>query len=191
MPGRGDRHEQELTAQPKGLPEEVGTTSVLESGLSMDPEDLGRQFLSDAVEQGNFESQRGGEAFDLWLSSNPLGDAALTGPNFEVDHSVWESTASLALQNGSPELAQQAASPRTPSSDGEQREDEEDYEGIGADGDIDLTESVIQEASLLDHEADELGETESPSLSTDDNHTHAKRRGGHAPRRLRHALRVR
>lgn len=46
---------------------------------------------------------------------------------------------------------------------------------------IDLTEEAIQEASLLDHESDELGEVESPTLRTDDTHTHGRRRGGHGP----------
>lgn len=46
---------------------------------------------------------------------------------------------------------------------------------------MDLTDETIQEASLLDHETDELGEVESPNLRTDDTHTHGKRRGGHGP----------
>jgi hypothetical protein len=48
-------------------------------------------------------------------------------------------------------------------------------------GDIDLTQNAVQEASLFDHEAEELGETEEPHvLITDDAHTHAKHHGAQA-----------
>jgi hypothetical protein len=56
---------------------------------------------------------------------------------------------------------------------------------IGREGDVDLTDETIREGSLLDREAEELGEVEAPSLNTDDVHTHGKRRGGHSRTSLR------
>ncbi len=192
MPARDDKdREPELTAQPKTLPEELGTTPITESGLSVDPEDLGRQFLSDAIEQGNFESQRGGEAAELWLSSNPPSDDALTGPNFEADHDVWETTAGLVMQSGSADEAQEAASTAPPSSEELPAAERDEDDELDLEADLDLSEPVIQEASLLDREGDEPGETEAPGLSTDDSHSHAKRRGGHALRRGRPGARAR
>lgn len=181
--------EREITAQPKGLPDEIGTP-VGESGLSVAPEDLGRQFLSHAIEQGNFESERGGEAAELAMPSDPPSDESLSGPNFESDRSVWESTVDLALQSGGPEGAQEAIAPPRPNGPGSEEEEEEDLQ-LNQDGDIDLTESVIQEASLFDHESDELGETVAPGLRTEDGHSHAKKRGGHLPKSARPAPRAR
>jgi hypothetical protein len=40
----------------------------------------------------------------------------------------------------------------------------------------------VHEASLLDSETEEAGETKSPTLRTEDGHTHRKPRGGHKPK---------
>jgi hypothetical protein len=50
-----DAEPAEAPARPPA-PEDADRQSVVEAGLSVDPEDLGRQFLSDATDQGNFES---------------------------------------------------------------------------------------------------------------------------------------
>jgi len=177
---RQDDEELEITAQPKSMAEELGYSSPAgEVGLSIDPEDLGRQFLSGATEQHNFESSRGGDAADLYVNSAPRGDEALTGPNFEGDHSVWENTVSLAMQSGGTDGAT-AEVTQVAVDDEDQEDGVRDIDPLG--GDVDLTEPVIQEASLLDHEAEELGETEPPSIRSDDSKSHGKRRGGHAPK---------
>jgi hypothetical protein len=177
--------EPEITAQPKSISDELGMQSSHEQGLSVDPEDIGRTWLADATEQGNFESARGGENDELWASSSANGDEALPGPNFEVDHDVWENTVNLTLQNG-----ESAAS--DPLIEGEEGDDDGLHliEGEGAE-EVDLTEPVIHEASLLDHEAAEFGETESPNPRTDDSKTHAQKRGGHAPKARSSASRAR
>lgn len=167
-----DDEENEITAQPKSMPEELGMLVGHEQGLSVDPEDLGRTFLSDATEQGNFESSRGGESDELWASSS-ASDEALTGPNFEVDKDVWENTVNLTLQNGAGAVSDPLVEDEDSASD----------DGLHTVGDrdtrdIDLTQNAVQEASLFDHEAEELGETEEPHLLiTEDAHTHAKHPG--------------
>lgn len=161
-----DSMERELTAQPKSIEDELGIVEEHESGLSVDPDDLGRTFLSDALEQGNFESERRGDGADP-------SDSALTGPNFESDHDVWENTISLSMQRGE-------------SSDDEplieDTDDALDALDDANDG-MDLTEPVIHDASLLDSETDELGGTREPENRTDDTHMHGKPRGGHTKKR--------
>jgi len=183
--------ELEVTAQPKSLPEELGADVVQEPGLSVDPEDLGRQFLSEATEQRNFESSRGGNMSDMWANSAAPSDDALPGPNFEGDRSIWENTVSLAMQSGGLEGAQSYVSPSLPSADNAEEEDEEAQHFAGHDGDVDLTATSIQDGSLLDHEGAEPGETESPDITTDDTGSHAKKRGGHTPKGARSQHRAR
>lgn len=180
----------EVTARPKSMAEELSQSSpVGEVGLSIDPEDLGRQFLSGATEQGNFESSHGGDSADLWVNAAPPGDDALTGPNFESDASVWENTVALTMENGSPDGAQEGVSQRAVDDDDSQADG---LEMIDRDGDdVDVTESVIKEASLLDHEADLLGETEAPNVRDEDSNSRMKRRGGHAPKEQRATARAR
>ena len=48
----------EPTARPKSISEELTGAGFVEEGLSIDPEDLGAQFLVGATEQSNFESLR-------------------------------------------------------------------------------------------------------------------------------------
>lgn len=172
MSGRGrqiDDDEPEITAQPKSMPEELAASAGgHEQGLSVDPEDLGRTWLSDATEQGNFESASGGENDEQWLSASGNSDEARPGPNFEVDKDVWENTVSLTLQNGEGAVSD----PLIEDEEGDGMHLLEDDEESG---DLDLTQTTIHEASLFDHEADELGETEPPAhVVTDDNHTHAR-----------------
>jgi len=178
-----DVEELDITARPKGIAQELGDTQRHEPGLSVDPEDLGRQFLSEATEQHNFESESAGEELDLELSAAASTDDALPGPNFEGDRSIWENTVSLALQNGGVEHAQDEVAP--PTSSDEEDDQHDGLRTLSDEQNIDLTEGAIQEASLLDYEGDELGEIESPTLRTDDNKSHAKKRGGHAPKGAR------
>jgi len=164
----------EITAQPKRMRDELRESPVVEQGLSIDPDDLGQQFLSEGTEQGNFESLEA-EGVDLSITGNPLSDAALPGPSFEVDQTVWDSTVDLSLQTGGVDEVAAEATTRT----GDEPLDEGDEAR-----DLDLTDDVIREASLLDEESDELGEVESPEPKTDDHGTHRRRRGGSQSRSL-------
>lgn len=168
--------ELEITARPKSTPEELGTTPKHEAGLSIDTEELGQNFLIEATEQRNFESERGGDAADMSLNDEPPSDEALTGPNYEGDKSVWENTTGLTLQSGGVQQAKEELAPPLPSDDSEDGELLRD--GSQA---LDLTDGDIRELSMLDHEAATLGDTEAPVLRTDDSRTDKKRRGRTAP----------
>jgi len=157
-----DDEELELTAQPRTLGEDFEGAEEREPGLSVDPDDLGVNFLKEATEQGNFEGELRGDGADP-------SDAALTSPNFESDHDIWENTVNLTMQSAT-ELDEVALV--------EEEDDALDEELDESDG-LNLTESTIHSGSLLDSETDELGETREPNAITDDTNTHAKPRGGH------------
>lgn len=164
--------EAEITAWPSSLPDEVGSIAPPESDLSIDAEERGSRFLSDAVEQGmsgrpiwdhEFEEPH----FDARMGEELLRSFGLTPPRSRTTTRPRPHPA-----NPLPNLAQ----PPLPN-------DLEEF--IATSDEIDLTEQTIREASLLDHESEEAGEVESPSVRTDDTHTHGKRRGGHARTSLR------
>jgi hypothetical protein len=162
--------EKQVTAQPKPISDDVGTHELREDGLSIEPEEMGQSFLRYATEQTNFETQRGGGAAELTPDSEPASDAALDSPNFSPDDSVWTNTVNVAMGYGDVDEVTRAAQPAVP-------EGEEDEEAWGADQrakrgvmEIDLTESVIDEASLLDEESDVLGEVIAKEPNTEDAH---------------------
>ena len=164
MTARKRKHarEQEVTAQPRPLSQELPKQVVPEEGLSVDPEDLAIEFLRNATEQGNFESAEG-QASELSIVEGAPTDEALTGPNFDPDHEIWEQTVDQALQHGSTDAAGADASRGGADLD----------EGVRVvdariDQHIDLSEEAVHDASLLDEEGDELGETREPDLNTDD-----------------------
>jgi hypothetical protein len=53
----------------------------------VDPDDLGERFLTEATEQGNFESLRS-EPPELSIVDGTPSDDPLLGPNFDPDHDV-------------------------------------------------------------------------------------------------------
>jgi len=94
-PGSADRDS--VTARPKTIRSEVTSSPFPEPGLSVDPDDLGERFLSEATEQHNFESL-GSEPPELSIVDGAPSDDPLVGPNFDPDHDVWEQTVDLTLQ---------------------------------------------------------------------------------------------
>jgi hypothetical protein len=167
---RENSPEREITAQPKELGSELATAEPAEEGLSIDPEDMGKSFIRYATEQGNFESSAQRE---LAITGESASDAALQGAHFSDEGTIWETTVDLSLERNTADGSADG-SPAISDSD------EEPERGIS---EIDLTESAIDEASLLDEEADVLGEVIEPAPTTEDSGTHGKPRGGHARRR--------
>lgn len=164
----------ELTAQPKSLPEELNEFARdNEEGLSIDSDDLGSQFLEDAVEQGD-ETNLRMEGSGLSLTGAPESDQAFAGPNFEANQDVWENTINLALQEGT-EDALEALAPASSAVEIEMADIDEEGEFLEEpETELDLTQSVVREGSLFDHEVGETGEVESPRLETDDTHKHRR-----------------
>lgn len=117
--------------------------AVVDAGLSIDPEDLGRQFLRDATEQDNFESEFAAEPPTI-PDSPPIAEL------------ISESTLEAAGQDETELPASTALDHR-----GEEQRGERFAE------DVDLLSNVIHEASLFDR-ATEQDETLAPRVESDE-----------------------
>jgi hypothetical protein len=163
----------EITVWPSSFPEDVGSLDQHGGGESLDSDELGSHFLTDAVEQSRslppqwedapddepyFDAKMGAELLRSF-GLKPMAKRTTTRPKPPASHKVPK-LAALRVPRDFEEL-------------------------IGRDGDVDLTDEIIREGSLMDREAEELGEVEAPSLKTEDVHTHGKRRGGHTRTSLR------
>jgi len=116
----------------------------VDPGLSIDPEDLGLQFLRDATEQDNFESEFQPEA--------PTVPDSLVLGQMTSDESL--------LSAGQEEIrVSYEPPPITPA-----EEHEEPFLS-----DVDLLSNVIYEASLFDHPLEQDDETQSPRVESDEN----------------------
>lgn len=165
MESRKTDHEPQITAQPKRLADELMGSPIAEPGLSVDPEDLGKQFLSEAMEQANFESFKGGDTPEMYINNPSPSDAALTGANWEQDRSVWQHTVEMSLQSGSIDDMRAEGSPDGADlglEDQPVMEDDDDPE------EVDVVARNIHGASLFDHEGKNPGEVMSPSIETDE-----------------------
>lgn len=166
------REQAEITVWPSSFPEGLGCNEAHGSGESLDSDELGSHFMTDTVEHSHtlhaqwndevdepeFDAKRGAEILRSF-GLKPMPKRTTTRP-------IAHATAPL------PRLSQ----PRLP-------RDLDEF--IGPSDDVDLTGEYIRDGSLLDREGEEEGEVESPSLITEDVHTHGKRRGGHARTSLR------
>lgn len=162
----------EFTAQPHSL-SELSSVAQDESGLSIDPEDLGSHFLSEAVEQGDFSAR---DAADLELSL--LGDPESDDrPSTEI--SVWTHMVDLASERGgaSDQLRDAAAFGADALEAVRQSgpaELEAESERETDSGPIRFTDSTIRERSLMDQEGPALDETVSPEIEADDAGHHSR-----------------
>jgi hypothetical protein len=169
-----------ITVWPRAASDELGSIVPPESGLSVEPEEIGAQFLSNATEQGLSDWPEAADDEGDYPGADGDGEdgGGFDEAAFELDPRGWERriTRSLRLGTFRPPPAPRTGTMRMLPDDSAR----EDHLGHALD-EIDLCDEAIQEASLLDHEGDELGEVESPQLRTDDTHTHGRRRGGHGP----------
>lgn len=119
---------------------------VVESGLPVDPEDFGRQFLSTATQQDNFESE-------LWQSE-------LEGSSYSLGQLISEATLEASGQEGFEIPETSAFRGALPDADLEPPA-----------GDFDMLHDVVREASLFDRRLEdvEVGDTlEQKHVDSDD-----------------------
>lgn len=164
--------EPEVTAQPHSYVRELGVARD-ESGLSVDPEDLGNHFLTEAVEQGELGGRDDAD-LELAMLVDPENDER---PSVEI--SVWSRMVDLATEGGgTTEQLQAAAAFGADALDDERRagpaELEAESEREEEDSAVRLTNSAIRDRSLLDHEGAGLDETVSPEVDADDSGRHAR-----------------
>jgi hypothetical protein len=141
-----DESSQALRSPPA---EEGDRLPVVESGLSVDPEDLGLQFLRDATDQGNFES-----------------DVTLEREEGDVPVGDLTAEAMLAAREAARELSEKP----TPRVEGERSDDQDPSLS-----DVDLRSRAIREGSLFDQPTEQG--TRSPRVKADDDDTEEEPRG--------------
>ncbi len=124
---RKARAPRELTAQPRSLDAEIARRRRRESGISVDADELGPQFLADAIEQSDFETVSGATP-ELFVTSGPPHDEPLTGPNFDPENTIWDQTVALGLQESDARLA--APSGNRPASGLEKSDEDADNEDL-------------------------------------------------------------
>jgi hypothetical protein len=161
----------EFTAQPHSL-SDLGVVARDDSGLSIDPEDLGTHFLSEAVEQGDLSAR---DAADLDLSM--LGDPE-TDERPSTEISVWTRMVDLATEGGgASEQLRDAAVFGADALDAEQQsgpaELEAESEREDQSGPI-RTASTVRDRSLLDQEGAALDETITPDIDMEDSGHHSR-----------------
>lgn len=154
-----ERTRRSVTAKPKPVEDVLARDRGLDVGLSIDPEDIGARTLEEATEA---KGRTPRSASEVSLTDPPPTDDALPGPAFEEERTVW-------AQSVEQTIAEDPSGDRPPPPDPEEDEDALD------DLTVDVTARGAREASLLDHEADVLGEVESPDTETDDTDRARKR----------------
>jgi hypothetical protein len=153
---RAEGLDPEITARPRSVSDEIAREDpTVDQGLSVDPEDLGSRYLSEAVEQGDFSSDPPAEA-QASLFEPPAGDEPLVGPNFETERSIWEQTVDLTLQTGG--AARELRGPTFVAGDPLEERSREAIEEIKT-APVDIEPSTTREVSLFDRQGSEGDET--------------------------------
>jgi hypothetical protein len=164
--------EKHVTAQPKPISDDVGTHELREDGLSIEPEEMGQSFLRYATEQANYETERGAGVDELFPDGESGSDDALDSAHFSPDASIWRNTVDLAAGTRRIDDLTRESVPPVPEEDDELGPELRVRRGVA---EIDLTESVIEEASLLDEESEVLGEVIPKEPRTEDGGHHKSR----------------
>lgn len=155
----------DVTARPRSSSASLRLHVSRESGLSIDADDLGAQFLKDATEQDNFESEL---VPDLSITEGSASDAPISG----AGASVWEQTVDRSSESDIREIIDPAISDATPAAPDEPKRSSRHT--------VDLLQPNVVDASLLDEQDEETGEVSSPEVISDEQDHYA-----HSPRRER------
>lgn len=167
--------EDEITAQPRLPADEVGSSSGGEAGLSLEPEDMGTRWLSEATEQGEAVPHRLLDS-ELNLTTGPETDAALSSANFENENTLWEQTVDLVAETKG--AAEQLRGPVALTDDSGLSEQE-----LAPDEPRDrtVTDASVLEFSLLDDVSESGDDTIAPGIQSEEAGRHARTTSWHAP----------
>lgn len=157
-----------LTAQPRPPSDELGSADGGDAGLSVEPEDMGTRWLSEATEQGEAVPHTRLES-ELSLTAGADTDAALMPPNFAYENTVWEQTVDLMTETQG--AAEQLRGPVAvkDESDPAERELAADAEPASS-----VTDASVREVSLLDRVNEAGDDTIAPEIRTQDTGRHAR-----------------
>jgi hypothetical protein len=158
----------ELTAQPRPPSDELGSAVGGEAGLSLEPEDMGTRWLSQATEQGEAVPRTRLES-ELTLTTGPDTDAVLMPPNFAHENTVWEQTVDLMEETKG--AADQLRGPMELEDDAPLSEQE-----LAPDAarDLSVTDASVREFSLLDRVNEAGDDTIAPDIQSEEVGRHAR-----------------
>lgn len=156
---RNDEDTQDFTLH--AGPSRHGRRSVPEEGLSVDADELGERFLSDATEQGNFEGELEPQ---LSLSGGSNTDEAMVDDDSDGSSTVWDQTVRRVPRSDVRELTDVAIVEDR----GVDPDSPDDQDSDHAPRTVDVRQARVVGASLFDDEGEELGETRAPDVRADD-----------------------
>jgi hypothetical protein len=168
MQSRKLDQEPQITAQPKSVADARMSSRIAEPGLSVEPEELGRHFLSEATEQANFESMMDDDSTEMYINAPAPTDDPLTSPVWAENRSIWQQTVERSLQGGAFEDVM-----FEPTLAGNEQVQGADH---GFEDDDDVVASSIREVSLFDREGRRPGEVVAPDIETDEQAAQTRRR---------------
>jgi len=157
---RNDEDTHDLTVHSNPSRHQRRARATPEEGLSVDADQLGDRFLSDATEQSNFEGELEQE---LSLHDGAMSDEALASEDLDADGTIWDQTIRRSPRSDIREIRNVAVRGDGVDPDSPDDEDTED-----APRTVDVRQTHIVNASLFDDETDEPGETRSPTVRADD-----------------------
>lgn len=99
---RKARAERELTAQPKSIDAEFSRRRRRDGGVSVSSDQLASRSLAGATEQSDLDVATDATP-ELDVTSAPPQHEPLTGPTFDSDRGLWETTLVLSFRER-PEL---------------------------------------------------------------------------------------
>jgi hypothetical protein len=158
----------EITAQPRPLSEELGSSPGGEAGLSLEPEEMGARWLSEAIEQGEATPRNRLES-ELTLTTGPDTDEVLTPPNFEYENTLWEQTVDLVTETQGAADQLRAPAAIEQESDPSEREPDLETEDV-----LLANDASVREFSLLDRVNEAGDDTIAPDFETEDAGRHAR-----------------
>ncbi|HEX4352258.1 MAG TPA: hypothetical protein VHZ95_05075 [Polyangiales bacterium] len=154
--------ENEYTAQPMPIADDLREPELNDVGMSVDPDDLGAWALRSATQE--IDPRAPNASPPLSLNDAPLNDDAFAGPNFDPDVPVWDQTVDMALQSGGLDGTRDAAAiGDTDNFD----EDEDEALDDSFTRDIDLKQNVIRDGSLFDLDSADSENPIEPNVDTD------------------------
>ena len=161
-----DEDTQDFTVGAKASRQQIAKRAVPEDGLSVNPDELGTRFLSDATEQSNFEGELVPE---LSLSGGASSDAAVPNGD-ESDGTLWDHTIRRARRSDVREIRDIALRDDDERGVDPDSPDDQSSEHVPrtAGRTVDVHRARTVDASLFDDEDEESGEIRTPDVNADD-----------------------
>jgi hypothetical protein len=166
--------EREVTARPSPIADRFDS-DLDDVGLSVDPDDLGRQALRSALQESGVVPDR--ELAALSLARGAATDEALSGGEFDPEAGIWQRTINSSLEAGGIDATRESSWP-----DDEDNTTETLDQAADADArQLDLTHDNIREGSLFDREGAEGDDTLEPDVHADNSSSEHARDSGFLP----------